>query len=155
MSSGEIHYKYYMRGYREAIPLSIVFSFVSWKFGAGYISGYSLHRYVDNDWDLMGTSKSEGRMVNELPLLGHYLFGVSSMYGSAFRKWHRSIPTHVPVISTLGRLIVVFIAPFTYLDAWGINFIGNGWVWYWLGLWAGLSHADGIHYYLDLFPRTS
>lgn len=104
---------------------------------------------MDNDWDLMGTSLSEGRLVNELPILGHILYGVSSAYGSFFRKHHRSFLTHFPIVSTFIRLIWVLIIPFGYLDAWGINFIGGGWIWFWSGLWMGLSHADGIHWWLD------
>lgn len=139
-----------MGGYKYATPISITSCLVDWKLGIGYFVGYSIHRWIDNDWDLMGSSASDGRLVNELPILGHILFGVSSSYGSTFRRYHRSWITHFPVISTIIRLMWVLIIPFVFLDSYGINFIGNGWHYFWLGLWAGLSHADGIHYYLDL-----
>jgi len=154
MSSGLVHYKYFKLGYRYSIPMSVVFSFVDMKFGSGYLLGYSFHRYCDNDLDLMGVSGSEGRMVNELPIIGHLMFGVSSAYGSLFRRHHRSFITHFPWVSTLIRLLFFFFVPFVCLDAWGVNLIGNGWIWLWVGFWAGLGHADAIHYYFDLFPRT-
>jgi len=115
--------------------------------------GYSFHRYCDNDWDIFGSNNAEGRMVNELPIIGHFLYGVSSTYGSMFRRKHRSAITHVPFISTIIRLFFVFIIPFILLDYWGINLIGEGWIYFYLGFYIGLSQADGIHYYLDLFYK--
>jgi hypothetical protein len=129
----------------------VVSSFVEWRLGLGYLVGYSLGRWCDPDWDLMGTNNAEGRMVNEIPLLGHILYGVSSSYGSIFRRYHRSWITHFPVLSTIVRLVFLLAVPFGYLDAYGINFIGGGWVWLWVGLLAGLSHADGIHWWLDKY----
>lgn len=89
-------------------------------------------------------------MVNELPILGHVMYGISSTYGSIFRRHHRSFITHFPFVSTLIRLIFVFIIPFVIGDSYlQINFIGNGWLWFWVGIWIGLSQADSIHWYLD------
>ena len=139
-----------MRGYRLAIPLSVALSFCDWRAGTGYLVGYTLHRWIDNDWDLMSANSAEGRMVNEVPLLGHFLYGVSSTYGSIFRRHHRSWITHWPIISTLVRLIFVFWLPFVLGDLYGINFIGDGWIWFWLSILAGLSHADTIHLYHDM-----
>jgi hypothetical protein len=130
--------------------MSVFSSFWDWKFGLGYFLGYTFHRWCDNDLDLMGVSGAEGRMVNELPIIGHIFFGASSAYGSWFRKKHRSFLTHFPVVSTIIRLIFFFSVPFILLDGWGVNLIGNGWVWLWVGFLAGLSHADTIHYYHDL-----
>lgn len=139
-----------MKGYKISIPASMLLFIYEWKAGIGYFVGYSFHRWCDNDLDLMGVSGAEGRMVNELPLIGHLMFGASSAYGSLFRKKHRSFWTHFPVVSTLIRLVFFFTVPFIFLDSWGINLIGGGWVWFWLGFFAGLSHADGVHYTLDL-----
>ena len=122
---------------------------LDWKFGFGNIVGYTFHRYCDNDWDIMGTNNAEGRMVNELWLIGHFLYGISSTYGSIFRKYHRSIITHFPYLSTAIRMFFVFLIPFTILDGYGVNLIGNNWHLFWLGFWNGLSNADAIHYYLD------
>jgi len=150
MPDGVTHYKYFKRGYLVQIPLSVVMSFWDWKFALGNIVGYSFHRYCDNDLDLMGVNAAEGRQVNEIPILGNFMFGMSSIYGSFFRKHHRHWLTHFPFISTAIRLFFFFIFPFLIMDGYGINFIGNGWHTFWLGFWVGLSQADGIHYYLDL-----
>ena len=154
MSSGLIHYKYYMKGYREALPISVAFSCANPKFGAGYLLGYSFGRYCSPDWDLMGVTGDEGRMVNELKVIGHILFGMSSAYGSMFRRHHRSWFTHFPYISTIGRLALILALPVAIADSWGINLIGEGWHMLWLGIWAGLGHADTIHFYLDVYPRV-
>jgi hypothetical protein len=133
------------------VPLSLLLIVVDWKFAFGNICGYSFHRWCDNDLDLMGANSAEGRQVNEIPLLGHFMFGISSTYGSIFRKYHRSFITHFPFISTLIRLIFFLTPPFILGDYWGINFIGNGWHMFWVGFWIGLSQADGIHWVLDKF----
>ena len=149
MPNGEIHYKYFKKGYRVIIPISVALSLFDWKFALGHIVGYSFHRWCDNDWDIFGSNNAEGRMVNELPIIGHFMYGVSSTYGSFFRRKHRSFWTHFPFVSTLIRLLFVFIIPFIVGDYVGINFIGNGWYLFWIGFWVGLSEADGLHYFLD------
>ena len=149
MPAGEIHFQYFKRGYYFVVPSSVLLSLWDVKFAIGNLVGYSLGRWIDPDWDLMGTNNGEGRMVNELPAVGHYLYGKSSMYGSIFRKWHRSFITHFPGISTSIRLAFVGYEPFFVGDFVGINFLGGGWHMFWLGLWFGLSQADGIHYWLD------
>lgn len=139
-----------MRGYLITIPISVATMVYDFRGGLGYLVGYSLHRYCDNDWDIFGSNNAEGRMVNEIPVLGHFLYGISSVYGSMFRRHHRSWITHWPGISTLIRLIFLFFIPFVIGDGYGINFIGGGWVWFWVGMWMGLSQADAIHLYHDL-----
>lgn len=139
-----------MRGYLIALPVSVATMIYNFRGGLGYLVGYSLHRYVDNDWDIFGSNNAEGRLVNEIPVLGHFLYGISSVYGSIFRRYHRSWITHWPGISTLIRLIFLLFIPFVVGDGYGINFIGGGWVWFWVGMWAGLSQADGIHLYHDI-----
>jgi len=139
-----------MKGYSVQVPLSVLYCLVDWKFGLGSIVGYSCGRWIDPDWDIMGTNNAEGRVVNELPILGHFIYGISSTYGSFWRKKHRSFWTHFPYVSTIIRLMFVFIIPFTILDANGVNLIGNNWHLFWIGFWDGLSHADAIHYYLDV-----
>lgn len=138
-----------MKGYRVEIPLSLFLAFVDFQFSLGNLAGYSCGRWIDPDWDIFGSNNAEGRMVNEIPILGHFLYGVSSTYGSIFRRMHRSTITHFPGISTLIRLVFVFLFPFILGDYIGINFIGNGWWKFWMGFWAGLSQADGIHWFLD------
>lgn len=150
MPDGLKHYEYFKKGYFFEIPFSIFISLWDWKFAFGNLVGYSLGRWIDPDWDVLTANNSESRMIKELPILGSFLFGISSTYGSLFYRRHRGFFSHFPVISTLIRLIFVFGIPFVILDEKGFNFIGNGWVWFWTGVWIGLSQADGIHWFLDL-----
>lgn len=150
MPAGEIHYKYFKRGYLVEIPFTVILLMWDWQFAFGNICGYSFHRWCDNDWDIFGSNNAEGRMVNELPIIGHFMYGISSTYGSMFRRKHRSFITHFPGVSTLVRLIFVFVVPFILFDYYGINLIGNGWHKFHLGFWTGLSQADFIHWFLDL-----
>jgi len=147
---GKTHYEAYKKGYVVEIPLSLALCFVDPKFALGNIVGYTFHRWCDNDLDIMGVNAAEGRQVNELWIVGIYLFGMSSMYGAIFRKWHRSFWTHFPGVSTIIRMFFMFIFPFLIMDGYGINFIGNGWHMFWIGFWTGLSQADAIHYLLDV-----
>lgn len=149
MPDGITHHKYYKKGFVVIIPEALLLAVWDYKFAFGTLVGYGMGRWVDGDWDIMGTNNAEGRLVNEIPILGHFIFGISSTYGSIFRKHHRSFITHFPIVSTIIRLVFVLIVPFIFLDSWGINLIGNGWHMFWLGLWGGLSQADGIHWFLD------
>src|SRR5690348_3635666 len=97
----------------------------------------------------MGTNNSEGRMVNEFPIFGHFLFGISSAYGSIFRRNHRSFITHFPIFSTAIRLLFVFFVPYIILKYWGINLMSDSISMIRFGFWIGLSQADTIHYFLD------
>ena len=149
MPSGVIHYKYFKKGYLVVIPITIALSWFDLRTSSGFMLGYSLGRWIDPDWDLMSINAGEGRLVNEIPILGHVLFGISSAYGSWHRNHHRSFQTHFPIYSTFWRLVWLLSMPFAILDGYGINFIGGGWHVFWLSLWLGLSIADGIHWYLD------
>lgn len=149
MPNGLVHYEYFKRGYIFVVPSSLMLFLWDWEFALGNFLGYSFHRYCDNDLDLMGVNMAEGRQVNEIPVLGHFMFGVSSAYGSIFRKSHRSFLTHFPIISTAIRLAFFGFIPFILGDYYGINFMGNGWHMFHLGFFAGLSTADGIHWALD------
>lgn len=151
MPDGVTHFSYYKSGFRWAIPSSIVFTIGDWKFGIGNLVGYSLGRYLDPDLDLMGSSSCEGRIVNEIPIFGHLIFGATSAYGSFFRRHHRSFWTHFPGLSTLIRLLFVGFVPFIIGDYLAINFIGDGWWKFWMGILVGLSQADTIHAVLDKF----
>ena len=150
MPSGDVHYRYFKLGHLVEVPLSLFICFSDVYIGAGNLCGYMFHRYCDNDWDLMGVNMSEGRMVNEIPILGHFLFGVSSTYGSIFRRSHRSFITHFPFISTAFRILFVFTIPFIVLDYFGVCMIEVSSLKFYLGFWLGLSQADTIHYVLDL-----
>ena len=117
--------------------------------GLSHFMGYSLHRYVENDWDCVVMTASESRAVNELKIFGYPIFGISSMYGAIFRKKHRSFLTHFPVVSTLIRLLFLFgwwLIPLYLLgkivyEPWHLKVFVYG-------LW-GLSQADMIHWMAD------
>ena len=149
MPNGLVHYAYYMKGYWVEIPLTLSLVLVDWQFALGNGAGYFCGRWIDPDWDILGANNAEGRMINELPIIGHFLFGISSTYGSIFRRYHRSFITHFPFVSTFVRLLFILLFPFILGDYLGINFIGNGWHKFWIGFWFGLSQADGIHFWLD------
>ena len=150
MPDGKTHYEAYKRGYVVEIPLSLALCFVDPKFALGNIVGYTFHRWCDNDWDLTTATASDGRAMRELPILGNFLFGISSTYSSFFRRTHRKVISHAPFISTAIRLFFVWLVPFIFLDSWGINLIGGGWHMFWVGWYFGQSSADAVHYYLDL-----
>jgi hypothetical protein len=126
---------------------------LDWKLALGNAIGYLMGQFADPDWDLITANNSESRMINKLPILGNFMFGISSMYGSFFFHHHRSFWSHFPIISTIIRLVFIFIVPFIFLDSWEINLIGDGWWKLWIGVWIGLSQSDAVHYALDKFYK--
>lgn len=139
------------------IPLSLSgMDFVhygEWFIYGGILLGYEMGRYVTPDWDIMGTTSSEGWMVNELPVIGHFLFGISSIYGSIFRKYHRTWVTHFPGISTFVRHLLLF-----WWEWWQIFISANDLsilIFIFIGLFIGNSLADGIHWRADVTNNWS
>ena len=117
--------------------------------GMGIFIGYEFGRYMTPDWDIMGTTSSEGWLVNEIPILGHFVFGLSSTYGSIFRRWHRSAITHFPFVSTLPRYLLVFW--WIWLEIYRSNLDWAWLIFIFIGAFFGTSIADAIHYILDCF----
>lgn len=116
--------------------------------GVGIFFGYEIGRYITNDWDCVTMTEDESNMSNEIPILGHYLFGVSSMYGSIFKRRHRKWETHVPVIATGIRYVFVFWWIF-----WQIYLSSLDWYWLiflFIGSFIGTSISDAIHQWADL-----
>lgn len=149
MPPGFAHYNFFKSGYILEIPTASYIALQDPVAGLSHFIGYSMHRYVENDWDCVVMSASESRAVNELKLFGYPLFGISSIYGAIFRKHHRSFFTHFPLVSTLIRLLFVFgwwLIPLYWYgvisyETWHLKvFI--------YGLW-GLSQADFIHWLAD------
>lgn len=121
----------------------------SFLFGAGILFGYEMGKYVTPDWDIMGTTADEGRMVNELPVFGYILFGVSSMYGAIFRKKHRSTITHFPFLSTSIRHLLLFWWMYWQAYLYGLGLA----IPFFAGVFVGNSIADGIHWVLDKYSK--
>jgi uncharacterized metal-binding protein len=110
--------------------------------------GYLFGVICDPDWDEMGATGSEGRMV-KVPILGWLMYGISSIYGAMFRRHHRSFLTHFPGVSTAIRILFVFFwIPLLYYfkivrwEDWNIDLYS----WFWLGL----SFGDFLHWGADL-----
>jgi uncharacterized metal-binding protein len=116
--------------------------------GIGWLVGYGLGRWIDPDLDQIGITAAEGRMVNEIPILGTLLVGYSSIYGAVFRRHHRSFITHFPVVSTAIRAVYFF-----WWLYFAINVLYDYQLLFLVGVFIGLSIADTIHYVLDMvFP---
>ena len=159
MPDGNTHEKYRQVVRTIAYPLSVIVPILLYSvpfkengqilIGVGMFVGYEVGRYVTPDWDIMGTTSSEGWLVNEIPVAGHFLFGVSSTYGSIFRKHHRSTITHFPFISTSIRHLLLFGWVW-----WEIYKSALDWSWLifiFIGVFIGNSMSDGVHWYLDKY----
>jgi len=123
-------------------------------FGIGTIIGYGMGRYIGPDWDIVGINTNEGKIINELKFFGYFLYGISSIYGAIFRKFHRSAITHFPILSTSIRLLFVFWwIGFLYY----FNIIQFDWwqFWFGLGILFGLSESDLNHWLCDkIWPES-
>lgn len=151
MPDGLTHYTVYKKGYWLMFPVSFLAgAFINPLIGAGLFSGYIFHRWADNDLDLMGASSCEGRQVNELPIIGHFLFGISSTYGSMFRRYHRKFITHFPFVSTAIRLLFFGMPIYFVLKSFDFNLNEVPVYYFVVSFWIGLSLADTIHYVLDM-----
>ena len=164
MPDGITHERFRRQGRIIVFPVSIflpiVLSPIPMKsygeilVGIGIFVGYEMGRYVTPDWDIMGTTSSEGWMVNEIPFLGHFLFGLSSAYGSIFRRHHRSTITHFPLISTSIRYVIIFW--WIWLEIYRSSLDWAWLIFIFIGALIGTSISDGIHWYLDLikYPKS-
>jgi hypothetical protein len=121
--------------------------------GLGIFVGYELGKYMNPDWDIMGTTSGEGWMVNEIPVAGHFLFGISSIYGSMFRRFHRSFITHFPGVSTFPRYLMTFWWPCLEVYRSPLD-----WAWLiflFMGMFMGTAISDGVHWFLDFIKYPS
>ena len=151
MPDGITHHFFWKLGWGCTIPASFaIMPLLGLPGGIGAILGYSLGAFIDPDLDQIGTTAAEGRIVNALPIVGSFIYGYTSIYGSLFRKHHRSFWTHFPVVSTAIRCMwffwwIYFVVPESY--DWMFQL---GW-----GAFIGLCIADTIHWVLDMFfPDT-
>lgn len=164
MPDGITHERFRQYGRLVVFPLSLFLPMVipvhgmgildSTCFGFGMLAGYEMGRYVTPDWDLVGATSSEGWMINEIPVLGHFLFGLSSAYGSIFRRHHRSFITHFPFVSTSIRYLLIFwwIWFEMYKSTRDLSWL----VFVFIGMFLGTSMSDGLHWYLDVikYPKS-
>lgn len=125
----------------------------TFMFGAGIVIGYDVvGRFCTPDWDQVSMTKDEGRMLNEIWIIGPILVGISTIYGGYFRRHHRSFITHFPFISTSLRYLLMFWYPilliYEYKSFWGMYLL--------LGMFIGTSLSDTIHAYLDWikYPKS-
>jgi hypothetical protein len=165
MSDGKTHHRKWRQGWIFALPLSLfvyalvdIFRpawFCSWAgcfsgntvYTLGVLLGYAMGRYIDPDLDQMGATVADGRLVNEIPILGVFLYGHWATYGAIFRKHHRSFWTHCPGVSTAIRIFYQFYPLFVvlWLKDWNYAFIFQI---FW-GVFFGLTLADFIHFRED------
>jgi len=154
MPSGKVHYHYFKIGFIPAIPVSLITLVYFPYVGTGMLVGYAMGRYVTPDWDIMGVSEDEGKMVREIPILGYFLYGISSTYGAIFRRLHRNYLTHFPMLSTFIRLVFLFW--WLPLLLYFVKISSHAWGLYgdmFFGILIGLSLADAIHWFLDLLTE--
>lgn len=135
-------------GWVAVLPISIYLGVFHPVVGSGILLGYGMGHFVDPDWDQIGITAAEGRIVNQIPIIGKFIVGYSTIYGAFFRRKHRTFFTHTPGISTAIRLVYLF---------WWLYFVIQtlyDWqIIFGLCVFIGLSLADSIHWTLDmLFP---
>lgn len=150
MPDGKTHFKIWKLGWTAIVPASILLiSAKEYALTSGLLMGYALGAYIDPDLDVMGTNDAEGRMVNTIPILGPIVYGYSSIYGAIFRRHHRSIITHFPIISTAIRLFFFFWwVYFLYMNKFLIFDYNH--LYFYLAVLCGLSLADSLHFAADI-----
>jgi hypothetical protein len=119
----------------------------------GSFIGYYFGRYIDPDLDLISTSASESRLMEDFGIFGSIIVGYFVIYAYLMRfvgigkKGHRNFYSHFPGVSTIIRLIWL-LAPPTLVSWWFMDIPTELWVLY-AGLFCGLLLADCIHFILD------
>ncbi len=155
MPPGFFHQNIQNACYIIAVPTSIYLTIQNPIFGIGTILGYGFGRYCGPDWDCGAImNKNESNMIHELKPIGYLLYGISSIYGAIFIKFHRSAITHFPVLSTFIRYLFVFwwIGLLYYF-----NIIQFDWwqIWFGLGFLFGGSESDLNHWLCDkIWPES-
>jgi hypothetical protein len=125
------------------VLLSVVLALFQPFVALGSLAGYFLGQWLDPDLDIVGMTKSEGRML-KIPIAGPFLIGYWAIYGAIFRRKHRSVWTHGYVLSTGIRYgysfwWLYFVIPVLY-----------DWMMYVLiGIFIGLCFSDSIHIWAD------
>jgi len=165
MSNGIRHHELWRQGWITALPLSLAvygavdLSRPAWacsKMGCfsgndfytiGTILSYGFGMFVNPDADQVGITHAEGLMINKIPILGHFLYGYWQIYGSIFRRHHRSFWTHFPIISTSIRFLWQFWAIYAILI---LKDFHAPWIYQTLtGVFIGMVYSDYLHWLED------
>ena len=165
MPDGTIHLRLWKGGLMLALPLTVVTTEAARQFDLIYICypplcihgavfvalgvplGYVYGAFIDPDMDIVGMTKADGRLMNKLGIIGGLLVSYWTFYGYLFRRKHRSIWTHGPVISTAIRYTYQYWCPFIYLYLTSKQL---GWVvLLFIGMFIGTTLSDTIHYAAD------
>jgi hypothetical protein len=163
MSKGIVHHEYYKKSWPFVPFIAVGASGLSYYFMKNPLFsllllcsiplGYWIGNYIDPDFDLISITYGEGRMMRQLGILGKILFVFWMPYAFICQIFgHRSVFSHWPVISTFFRLLYFFIPFWIALFYWKWD------IWDWeivifIGLLIGLSIADSVHWFLDIFPK--
>lgn len=154
MPAGAVHDAHWRAGWLIVIPAAAGAVFVtsllplrehsSGFVGVGILAGYALQRYISPDADLIGVTTAEGLMINHFGVVGGFIFSYFSFYGYIFRKHHRSVWTHGPVISTAIRYVYMFWWPWReiYLSTWDLAWA----VFMLVGAFLGTCIGDTLHW---------
>jgi hypothetical protein len=165
MSDGIRHHELWRQGWSTALPLSLAVYGASdllrpaWAcsqigcfagndfYTIGTLLGYGFGMFVNPDADQVSITHAEGLMINKIPILGHFLYGYWQIYGSIFRKHHRSFWTHFPIISTIIRFVYQFWAVYAILI---FSHISSPWIYQTLaGIFLGMCYSDYLHWLED------
>ncbi len=121
-------------------------------FSLSILFGYFiLGRYISPDWDCITINSDEGRILREIPLLGILIVSYSTLYGSIFRRMHRSLWTHFPIVSTFIRWVFCFW--WLYALLWRFHVPAEHVLIPSTGAFIGLSLADILHYLADKITK--
>lgn len=157
MPNGVIHEQFRKSGRVIAFPLSVLIPIIlspipfkpfgEFLIGLGILTGYEIGKYMTPDWDIVGMTNDEGRMMNELPIIGNFLIGISTIYGAHWKRKHRSFQTHFPFVSTAVRYLYVFW--WVWLQIFQSNQDWSWLIFIFIGAYIGTSMSDAIHWFLD------
>lgn len=175
MADGKTHYTAWKYGSVAAVSAGVATAALGLYLGdmnvvaAGpaIVVGYGLGRWISPDLDLVGANSDEGRMMKELKIVGALLFAWFSVYAYLMRfaglgkKGHRNFFSHFPGVSTVIRLAWLLLFPlvsipiyFSIQRGFGEYFVLPVTITCAVGVVAGLSIADTLHYVLDILPST-
>lgn len=148
MPKGVVHNNYWKQFLIIAILISIIVCLVDIISGISFLIGYLLGRFITPDLDLANVTEPEWKLMQTFGCFGAAIVGYWLPYGHLLK--HRSFLSHFPMVSTAIRIVYGFWWVVIMLDYVGLlrnNLLLISQIA--LGIWAGLSVADTIHWTLD------